>query len=110
KDAEIVPEPVKDGERWAVVWRRQSMPGVERPVDLETGSIRQILLHERTEAKIKETVGALRKDGLREHNPDLIELVEVTNTGDITPVRRPGTMPSGKRPSASPVPAPGSLR
>ncbi|APR79397.1 Foldase protein PrsA precursor [Minicystis rosea] len=110
KDAELVPEPVKDGDRWAVVWRRQSVAGVDRPVEMEMGSIRQILLHERTEAKIKETLAALRKSGVRENNPDLIEAVEVTGTGDITPVRRPGTMPSGKRPTASPTPAPGSLR
>jgi peptidyl-prolyl cis-trans isomerase C len=110
RDGELLPEPVKDGEHWAVVWRQKSMPAVDRPVELEIGSIRQILLHERTEAKIHEALAAQRKAALGEHNPELTELVDVTGTGDITPVRRPGTMPSGKRPSASPVPAPGTMR
>ncbi|MFT3770084.1 MAG: hypothetical protein QM820_32040 [Minicystis sp.] len=105
-----MPEPVQDGDRWAVVWRRQSMPGIDRPVELEAGSIRQILLHERTEAKIKETVASLRKTNLRDYNPEQVEGLEILNNGTILPARRPGTMPSSKRPAASPTPAPGTQR
>jgi peptidyl-prolyl cis-trans isomerase C len=109
KDTEIVPEPVKVGDLWAVVWRRQGMKAVDRPVELEAGSIRQMILHERTEAKIKETLADLRKGGLGEHKPELLELIDVSNAGELVQQRRPGAMPSGKRP-ANPVPAPGTNR
>lgn len=107
KDTEIVPHPVKDGDHWAVLWRRQSMKPVDRPVELEAGSIRQILLHERTDAKIKGAIAALRRDHLGEHGAEMVDLVDVTPGGDLSPVRRPGTLPPGRRLTASPVPAPG---
>lgn len=110
KDTELVPEPVKDGDKWVVVWRRQSMKPIERPLELETGSIRQLLLHERTDAKIKETIAALRKSHLRDHAPELLDVVDVNAGGELSPVRRPGAMPSGRRVVANPVPAPSSLR
>jgi peptidyl-prolyl cis-trans isomerase C len=110
KDSELVPEPVKDGDRWAVVWRRQGMKAIDRPLELEAGAIKQILLHERTEAKIKETVAELRKQSLTEHAPELLEAIDITPQGDLTPVRRPGALPQIKRAPVNPVPAPGTNR
>jgi peptidyl-prolyl cis-trans isomerase C len=106
KDAEIVPEPVADGDRWVVVWRRQTMAPVNRPLELEQASIRQVLRHERADAKIKETVAALRKAHLADHDPEQIALFEVTPGGELTPVRRPGSLPQGKHVTATPVPSP----
>src|SRR5262249_23526648 len=37
KDAEISPDPVQDGDRWVIVWRKQTMKSVERPLELEAG-------------------------------------------------------------------------
>ncbi len=105
KDAEIVPEPVEDGHHWAVVWRRQSMKSVERPVEIEAASIKQMLLRMRTDAKIKEAIARLRKEHVVEHNPDLLDLFDVTPQGELTPVRRPGSLPAGKRLVANPVPS-----
>jgi peptidyl-prolyl cis-trans isomerase C len=110
KDTEIASEPAHDGDRWVIVWRRQTMPAVERGVDVEAGTIRQMLLHMRTDAKIKETIARLRKEHLGDHSPDLIDLFDITPQGDMTPVRRPGSLPAGKRPTAIAVPTPGSLR
>jgi peptidyl-prolyl cis-trans isomerase C len=110
KDTEISPEPVQDGDRWVVIWRRQTMKPVDRPIEAEVGSIRQLLLHTRTDAKIKETVAALRKQSLSDHNPELIDLFDISPQGDLTPVRRPGALPAGRRAPVSPVPAPGNLR
>lgn len=107
RDTEIVSHPIKDGDHWDVVWRRQSMKPVDRPVEIEGGSIKQILLHERTEAKIKGALAALRKDNLSEHSPELVELVDVTSAGELSAVRRPGTLPPGHHVNATPVPAPG---
>jgi peptidyl-prolyl cis-trans isomerase C len=110
KDTEISPEPVKDGDRWVVLWRKQTMKAVERTIDQEAGPIKQMLLHARTDAKIKAAIAALRRDHLTEYAPDLVDLFEVGSQGDLTPVRRPGALPSGKRLPVNPVPAPGSLR
>lgn len=110
KDTEMSPEPVKDGDRWVILWRKQTMKPVDRPVEVEAGSIRQMLLHARTDARIKDSVSSLRKLHLAEHNPDLIDLFDITPQGELTPVRRPGALPPGKRAPAVPVPAPGNLR
>ena len=106
RDTEIVSHPVKDGDHWVVVWRRQSMKPVDRPVEIESGSIKQILLHERTEAKIKGALAELRKDHLSEHAVEMADLVDVTTSGDLSPVKRPGTLPPGRKVTATPVPAP----
>jgi peptidyl-prolyl cis-trans isomerase C len=110
KDTEISPEPVKDGDRWVVLWRKLTMKPVERSMEQETGSIKQMLLHARTDAKIKATIAALRQDHLTDYAPDLVDLFEVGPQGDLTPVRRPGALPTGKRLPVNPVPAPSSLR
>ncbi len=110
KDGDVTLEPIHDHDRWAVVWRRQTMKSVERPVELEAGSIKQMLLHTRTDAKIKETMARLREEHLTEHNPDLLDLIEVSAQGELTPVRRPGSIPPAKRSIAAPVPVPAGLR
>ena len=69
-----------------------------------------MLMHLLTDGKIKEEIATLRQQHLGEHNPDLIDLFDVTPQGDITPMRRPGALPTGKRVAVSPVPTPGTLR
>jgi peptidyl-prolyl cis-trans isomerase C len=112
QDSEFVPEPVEDAHRWVIVWRRQTMKPVDRSVDLEAGSIKQMLVRMRTDARIKDTLTALRKEHLTEDHPDLLDLFEISPQGELTPVRRPGTLPLGRRPlpTPTPVPAPGTLR
>jgi peptidyl-prolyl cis-trans isomerase C len=107
KDGEIVPQPIAVSDKWAVVWKRQSMKAVDRPVEREAESIRLTLLHERTEARIKDTLQALRRDHLTDESPDVIELVEVAANGEMTPVRRPGSLPAGHKITATPVPSSG---
>jgi peptidyl-prolyl cis-trans isomerase C len=110
KDTEIASEPVKDAGRWVIVWRKQTMAAVDRSIDVEAGSIKQMLLHMRTDAKIKDTVAGLRREHLHDHNPDLVDLFDITPQGDLSPVRRPGSLPVGRRAPVNPVPAPGTLR
>ncbi len=105
KDSELVPEPVQEGSSWAVVWRRQSRKAVDRPLELEAPSIKQTLMHERTQKKIQELVRDLRKQHLGETNPDLLEILGVNAMGEVSPAKRPGTLPSSRRPAAGP-PAP----
>jgi peptidyl-prolyl cis-trans isomerase C len=105
KDGELVPEPVADDSKWSVVWRRQSMKAVDRPLEFEGPQIRQILMRERTDKRIGEAVGELRKKYVTDTHPELLELLSVSGMGEVSPVKRPGTLPSSRRPAAgSPVP------
>jgi peptidyl-prolyl cis-trans isomerase C len=113
KDAELVPEPVPEGDRFAVVWRRQSMKAVNRTLEQEAPSIRQVLARSRTEARVKALLERGRAQALSSYTPELVDLIDITSAGDLQPVRRPGTLPSSRRPGApppSPVPRHGDLR
>ncbi len=84
------------------------MKSVDRPVEIEAGSIKQMLLHMRTDAKIKDDRSRrCAKQHLREHDPDLLDLFDITPQGELTPVRRPGSLPAGKRCSRALCPSPG---
>lgn len=105
KDAELVPEPVAEGSQWAVVWRRQTSKAVERPLELEAPSIKQILTHEREQKRVREVVEELRKKELSDTHPELLDLLEVSGVGDVSPIRRPGTLPTSRHTvPAAPVP------
>lgn len=110
KDAELVPEPVREGERWAVVWRRQAMRAVERDLESERGNIRQTLLHTRTEEKIKGVLEALRRDRLTEYSPELVDQLDITSNGELQPMRRPGSLSSSPRQRAAAAAGPWSGR
>ncbi|AKT42291.1 peptidyl-prolyl cis-trans isomerase [Chondromyces crocatus] len=100
KDAELVPEPVPEGKRWAVVWRRQSMKAVTRPLEQEGAGIRQMLAHQKADAQVKELLARLRKEHLSEFNPEAVSLLEVSTAGELQPTRRPGALPASRKPSA----------
>ena len=105
KDGELLSEPVADDGKWSVVWRRQSMRAVDRPLEMEAPQIRLVLMRQRTDKRITETLSELRKKYVTEANPDLLELLAVSGMGEVSPVKRPGTLPSSRRPAAgSPAP------
>ncbi len=105
KDGELVPEPVADDSKWSVVWRRQSMKAVDRPLEMEATQIRMVLMRQRTDKRIAEAVAELRTKNVSQTNADLLELLAVSGMGEVSPVKRPGTLPSSRRPAAgSPVP------
>lgn len=105
-DGRIGSEPIPEGDKFAVIWRRQSMKAVDRPIELEAASIRQVLTHERTEKHTAELMEQLRRDHLTDFNVDLVDLVDVASTGDLQAVRRPGSL-SVRKPAGSPAPMPG---
>jgi peptidyl-prolyl cis-trans isomerase C len=105
-DGKILPEPVQEGDRYAVVWRRQSMKAVDRPLEIEAASIRQVLTHEKAEKRTDELLTQLRKDHLKESSPELVDAVEIAPSGELQAVPRPGTLPP-KKPSAAPAPTAG---
>lgn len=102
KDGELVSEPVPEGKRFAIVWRRQSMKAVSRSLEEETLSIRQVLAHDKVDKGIKALVSSLRAAHLSNFNPMLVDQLEVNSSGDLQSARRPGTLPPSRRPSAGP--------
>ncbi|WP_437591871.1 peptidyl-prolyl cis-trans isomerase [Sorangium sp. So ce1000] len=107
KDAELVAEPVPEGDGFAVLWRRQSKRPVSRSLEQEAPSIRQILAHGKAEAQVKQLLDRLRAQDVSGYAPELVDLIDITSTGDLQPKKRPGTLASGRRPGAPPPsPAP----
>jgi hypothetical protein len=99
KDGEIVAEPVKEGDRFSVVWRRGTLPKTSRTVDDERARIREVLLAKRVEDAVQALLEQLRKKFLGSAEPDLLEgpLPGEAASGSVPPVPRA----SG---SADPVP------
>ncbi|MBX3183726.1 MAG: peptidyl-prolyl cis-trans isomerase [Polyangiaceae bacterium] len=104
KNGEFVPEPVKEGQRWAVVWRRGSMAAVERTVESEAPSIRRLLERERTRKKLDGLVASLTEAHVRDRDDSLLEHVALDKIGKLGADRQPGIVP-GHAPEGSPVPS-----
>jgi peptidyl-prolyl cis-trans isomerase C len=96
RDGEVVPEPVKVGNKWSVVWRRQSVAASNRSLLAETPKIRATISDERVRAAVTQLLEQLRST-VTEKNPELVGLVEVSSDGSLEPPRRPGTFPRAKR-------------
>jgi len=96
-DGEIVPEPVREGAHFAVVWRRGSLAATSRTIDEEAPTIRRILMR----ARLRDSVDALVANLRRQH-------VSAVDESLLSHVRFPppdfgqGRLPS-PGPSASPA-------
>lgn len=108
EDASLVSEPVAEGRRFAVLWRRQSMKAVSRSLESERSSIRQLLSHARYEEKVDELLAGLREKHVSSVSEELIDHLEVTPSGTIERGKRPGVLPKSRTRSAQPVPRQGS--
>jgi peptidyl-prolyl cis-trans isomerase C len=103
KDGEIVPEPVKEGEFFAAVWRRGSTPAVHRTIEEETNAIRQVLSRKKLEEGARALLKQLRSERKVEQHPELVDLVEVDSNGSLVPRKRPGVLP--RKPATPPAPS-----
>ncbi len=103
KDGEMVGEPVKEGDAFAVVWRRGTLPAVRRSVEEEASAIRQVLARKKLEEALRALLKQLREDAKVTEEPQLVDLVEVDSNGGITQRRRPGVVPV--KPSTPPAPS-----
>ncbi|HKQ71017.1 MAG TPA: peptidylprolyl isomerase [Polyangiaceae bacterium] len=103
KDGELVGEPVAEGNAFAVVWRRGSVPAVHRTVEQEAMAIRQILLRNKIEERTKALLAQLRAAHHVEVEPQLIDVLEVDSSGDLVGKKRPGVLP--RKPTGAPAPS-----
>jgi peptidyl-prolyl cis-trans isomerase C len=108
KDGELVGEPIAEGDSWAVVWRRESMPADRRTLEQETEAIRQVIIRRKLEQVTRDLVRTLRGAAHVETRPELVRLVEVTSSAQVKARTRPAL---AARPSqGSPAPSPSGLR
>lgn len=111
EDGKIVPAPVQEGDRWALVWRRQSMKPVDRPLALEAASIEQVLTHERGEQRVTALLEQLRKEHLKAYEPAQVDAIEIQPSGELGGARRPSAsarpsvMPALPKPAGRPAPS-----
>ncbi|MEZ4223403.1 MAG: peptidyl-prolyl cis-trans isomerase [Polyangiaceae bacterium] len=96
KDGEMVTTPVKEGERYAVIWRRGSMPAVERTLEQEERSIRQILMREKLQSGMNDVLAKLEKGAVTGKNTALLSYVDIDPMGDLSERARPGIVPRHK--------------
>ena len=96
KDGEFVQQPVKEGEHWAVIWRRGSLKPVTRTLLQEEKSIRKVLMRKRGEEALDELLEKLNSSHVRGKNAELLSFIEVDPMGDLGARKRPGIVPRGK--------------
>ena len=75
KDGEIAPEVVAEGQRWAVIWRRGSLPERKRTLEQERAAIRRLLERERAVAARDALLERLRKQHVRDVDTSLLDRV-----------------------------------
>lgn len=113
QDGELVREPVAEGDGFAVIWKRQSVKAVDSTPEVEAPAIKQAIRAEKLDKKVRALLADLRKEHLRAAHPEIVDLLEVNQSGDVQPARRPGTLPASRRPAAegpAPRPGPNGLR
>ena len=101
-DGELAAEPIKEGNHFAVIWRRGSLKATSRTLAQETSAIRQVLEHERAERARTELLDALRRKYLSASNEALLEGFAFTPDG--LPAR-----PAGSARAAHAAPAGSSV-
>jgi peptidyl-prolyl cis-trans isomerase C len=77
RDGSLVPEPVAEGERFAVVWRRGTIASNKRTVDDVAAQIRDVLWKARLKEETDREIAALRVSNLRGLNERLLDTIDL---------------------------------
>jgi peptidyl-prolyl cis-trans isomerase C len=85
-DGTLVATPIKEGDRWSVIWRRGSVEASKRTLEDETPSIRQILERRRVDRARQDLMSELRKKHVSETHPELLSNIDASAFG--SPPRR----------------------
>jgi peptidyl-prolyl cis-trans isomerase C len=105
KDGELVAQPVKESGKFAVVWRRGSLPAKSRTVEQERESIKNLLERRRLDEAHAALVLKLRGDFVKEEHPELLEQIPEGMFGNKMARPRPSLVPR-KPPPGLKVPRP----
>ena len=96
KDGELVPKPVPEGDKFAVVWRRGSLAASKRTLEAESTAIRQLLERQQLDAELDALRSSLRAERVKEENPELLEALPAQLFGEK--LARPRPVPSVRMP------------
>jgi peptidyl-prolyl cis-trans isomerase C len=99
KDGELVPQPVPEGDAFAVVWRRATVPPSKRTLDDSSAQIRSTLYRERIDAIDKKLIDDLRQKNVKDVDYKKLAIVEL-GAFDAGPLNLPRGTPWPK-PSSS---------
>jgi peptidyl-prolyl cis-trans isomerase C len=102
QDGELVPEPVLEGEQFAVVWRRASHAPTVPSLAEATPRIRARLAEERAAAALDSLLDALRRKHLVDYHPERARAYEPRFPEASTPSQRPRAAPGSERPQLLP--------
>ena len=80
-DGTLVPQPIHEGDRWSVIWRRGSVEANKRTLEDESASIRQILERRRVDKARQDLMAELRKNNLKESHPELLSNIDAQAFG-----------------------------
>lgn len=80
-DGTIVPQPIKEGDRYSVIWRRGSVEASKRTVEDESASIRQILERRKIDKARQDLISQLRKDHVSDVHPELLANIDASAFG-----------------------------
>lgn len=105
KDGEIVPTPVAEAGKFAVIWRRGSLAPSKRTLAEETNSIKELLERQRVDAASDALIAELRKQHVKDEKPELLDTLPDKLFGDKLPRPRPSL--SVNLPPAMRKPEPG---
>jgi hypothetical protein len=75
-DGTIVPQPLKEGDRYSVIWRRGSVEATKRSIEEETPSIRQILERRRVDKARQELMTDLKAKSVADQHPELLANID----------------------------------
>jgi peptidyl-prolyl cis-trans isomerase C len=94
KDGQLVPQPVKEGAGWAVVWHKGTVPSSHRTVEEAAPQIREAIHRQHMDDAAKAMIDDLRAEHLSEFNEGMLNGIEVSAVdGEVMPRRRPGQTP-----------------
>lgn len=105
KDGEFVPQPVKEGEKYAVIWRRGSLPAKARTLEQERESIQNLLERRRGEEARAALVQKLRSEFVKDEHPELLQQIPEGLFGNRAARPRPSLIPRRPGPGL-PLPRP----
>ena len=105
KDGEISPVPIKEGDRYAVIWRRGSLKAVTRTLAQESGSIRQVLERQRLLAAREGLLAELQRKYVTARNDGALEGF-MFDVGQA-PIASPGPRPTHPAAASAAPPSPG---
>ncbi len=98
RDGELVKEPVAENGKFAVVWRRASRPLRRETLEEATPAIRRRLHEAALASSTRQLIERLRREGLREHHPELVSSFEPTLAAPDSSSPTGGAAPAAARP------------